>query len=40
MPDSQHGKRKVYVIDDDESVRRALGRLLRSAGLDHQQFGS
>ena len=40
MPDSQRGKHKVYIVDDDESVRRALGRLLRSAGLDHQAFGS
>ena len=40
MPDSQHRKSKVYIVDDDDSVRRALGRLLRSAGLDHQAFGS
>ena len=40
MPDLQHGTHKVYIVDDDESVRRALGRLLRSAGLDHQPFGS
>ena len=30
----------VYVIDDDESVRRALQRLLRSAGLDVKAFSS
>ena len=30
----------VYIIDDDESVRRALSRLLRSAGLDSLGFGS
>lgn len=24
----------VYIIDDDESVRRALGRLMRSAGME------
>jgi FixJ family two-component response regulator len=30
----------VYVIDDDESVRRALGRLLRSAGFDAETFSS
>jgi FixJ family two-component response regulator len=30
----------VYLIDDDESVRRALQRLLRSAGLDVKAFAS
>jgi len=30
----------VYLIDDDESVRRALQRLLRSAGLDVKAFPS
>ena len=30
----------VVVIDDDESVRRAVGRLLRSAGLCARTFGS
>jgi FixJ family two-component response regulator len=30
----------VYVIDDDESVRRALARLLRSAALDAETFSS
>ncbi len=30
----------VYLIDDDESVRRALQRLLRSAGLDVMVFPS
>ncbi len=30
----------IYVIDDDESVRRALQRLLRSAGLDVKAFSS
>ena len=30
----------VYVIDDDESVRRALGRLLSSADLDVETFSS
>jgi FixJ family two-component response regulator len=30
----------VYVIDDDESVRRAFARLLRSADLDVQTFSS
>ena len=30
----------VYVIDDDESVRRAVGRLIRSLGLAVQTFPS
>jgi FixJ family two-component response regulator len=30
----------VYVIDDDESIRRALGRLLRSVDLDVEAFPS
>ena len=31
---------KVYVIDDDASVRKAFGRLLRSANLDAETFSS
>jgi FixJ family two-component response regulator len=30
----------IYLIDDDESVRRALQRFLRSAGLDVKAFSS
>ncbi len=30
----------VYVVDDDESVRRALARLLRSADLTAETFSS
>ena len=30
----------VYVIDDDESVRRALARLFRSANLNVETFSS
>ena len=30
----------VYVIDDDDSVRKAFGRLMRSAGLDAEVFSS
>ncbi|KER68439.1 hypothetical protein HR51_28635 [Burkholderia cepacia] len=30
----------VYVIDDDESIRRALGNLFRSVGLSVRTFGS
>jgi FixJ family two-component response regulator len=30
----------VFVVDDDDSVRRALGRLIQSAGFRVQTFGS
>lgn len=30
----------IYIVDDDESVRRALKRLMRSAGFDAETFGS
>lgn len=30
----------VYVVDDDEAVRRGLGRLLKAAGFDARCFGS
>jgi FixJ family two-component response regulator len=30
----------IVLIDDDESVRKALGRLLRAAGWDVAAFGS
>ena len=30
----------IFVIDDDESVRRALERFLRAAGLDVKAFSS
>lgn len=30
----------VYVVDDDPSIRRALPRLLRSAGMDVVAYGS
>jgi FixJ family two-component response regulator len=29
---------KVFVVDDDRSVRRALGRLLRAAGYETELF--
>ncbi|PYO49396.1 MAG: DNA-binding response regulator, partial [Candidatus Rokuibacteriota bacterium] len=33
-------KPRVVVVDDDDSVRRALERLLRSVGYDVELFGS
>jgi FixJ family two-component response regulator len=30
----------ICIIEDDESVRRALGRLIRSLGLDAQAFAT
>jgi len=35
-----HQSPMVYVVDDDPSVRGALARLLRSAGLETREFGS
>jgi FixJ family two-component response regulator len=35
-----NGKAVVHVIDDDESVRGALDRLLRSVGLEARTYGS
>lgn len=31
---------RVAVVDDEESVRRALSRLIRSAGFEAESFGS
>jgi FixJ family two-component response regulator len=39
-PAPQGSSDVVYVIDDDESVRRSLARLLRSAGLNAETFAS
>ena len=33
-------RNRVAIVDDDESVRRALRRLLQSAGIDSEGFGS
>jgi FixJ family two-component response regulator len=31
---------KIYIVDDDDSVRRALGRLIRSEGFSPEAFAS
>ena len=31
-------KPKIYIVDDDESVRRALGRLMKSSGYKAETF--
>jgi two-component system response regulator FixJ len=36
----KHATHKIYIVDDDDSVRRALGRLLRSDGLNPEAFAS
>ena len=33
-------KPKIYIVDDDESVRRALNRLMKSTGYDAETFDS
>jgi FixJ family two-component response regulator len=38
--DAEQNTKIVTVIDDDESVRDALGGLLRSAGMKARSFGS
>jgi Response regulator len=40
MPDPSELEPMVYVIDDEEMVRDALWRLLRSAGFNAQGFAS
>jgi len=32
--------RLVYVVDDDASVRKAIGRLMRSSGFEVEEFAS
>ena len=31
---------KIYIVDDDDSVRKALGRLFRAEGLNSEAFAS
>jgi FixJ family two-component response regulator len=36
----QETKAIVYIVDDDDSVRKAIKRLIRSAGMEAQAFAS
>ncbi len=36
----QENKAIVYIVDDDDSVRRAIERLIHSAGMEAQTFAS
>ena len=36
----QEKKDIVYIVDDDDSVRKAIKRLIRSAGMEAQTFAS
>jgi FixJ family two-component response regulator len=40
MPTKESGKPTVLVVEDDESVRRALGNLFQSVGLEVMLFAS
>jgi len=40
MPNQRLEANKVYVVDDDDSVRRALSRVLRSAGMNCESYSS
>ena len=41
MPTTQQQERvRVYIVDDEDSVRRALGRLMRSAGMDFEAYAT
>ena len=35
-----HSDGKIFIIDDDNSVRRSLGRLLKAAGYQVESFAS
>ena len=40
MPSHRQESYDIYIVDDDDSVRRALSRLLRSAGMNCHTFDS
>ncbi len=33
-------RQEIYIVDDDDSVRRAMKRLIRSAGMEARTFAS
>jgi len=40
MPLTQQECIKIHIVDDEDSIRRALGRLMRSAGLDFETYAT
>ena len=40
MPLPKQNPQKIYIVDDDDSVRRALGRLMSSERLAFEAFAS
>lgn len=40
MPQKESERAIVHVIDDDESLRRALDRTFRSVGLETRTYGT
>jgi FixJ family two-component response regulator len=40
MPSAKTQTYKIYIVDDDDSVRRALTRLIHSERLDFESFAS
>lgn len=40
MPLAKSKTQKIYIVDDDDSVRRALGRLIGSERLNFETFAS
>src|SRR6266540_3605207 len=40
MPRANTETHKIYIVDDDDSVRKALGRLIRADGLNAEAFAS
>lgn len=40
MPSQKSTTQRIYIVDDDDSVRRALGRLIGSEQLNFESFAS
>jgi len=40
VPLTQQESIKIYIVDDEDSIRRALGRLMRSAGLEFETYAT